>query len=167
MGRRETEPGAVQGVLGYSGPSHGPVSSGAGSAAGCSHPFACPRPGAGAHGAVRVREAVRRGQSRGRPPRANGRGRQNGDLAPGRWPGRLSCHRFRGPGGSLRQAADLPVAQAVEHQGQEPAGGGDLAMFLASFPRRAVMASLTVPITESRGIHWTASITAQRISSAV
>ena len=32
-----------------------PVSSGAGSAAGCIHPFACPRPGPGGMGRVRVR----------------------------------------------------------------------------------------------------------------
>ena len=38
-----------------------PVSSGAGSAAGCSHPFACPRPGPGRMGRVRVR----RGRSGG------------------------------------------------------------------------------------------------------
>jgi hypothetical protein len=49
MGRRETELGAVQGIgLFRSVPC--PVSSGAGSAAGCSHPFACPRPGPGRMG---------------------------------------------------------------------------------------------------------------------
>src|SRR6266700_8386114 len=37
-------------------------------------------------------------------------------------------------------------------------------MFLASFPRRAMMASLAPPITESRGMRWMASISAQRSS---
>ena len=42
-----------------------PGSSGAGSAAGCSHPFACPGRGRGAWGGSASGEAVRRGQSRG------------------------------------------------------------------------------------------------------
>jgi hypothetical protein len=50
----EREPGVVQ-VFGCSGPSHVPVLSDAGSAAGCSHPFACPRPWPGGMGRVRVR----------------------------------------------------------------------------------------------------------------
>src|SRR5215469_15948318 len=37
-------------------------------------------------------------------------------------------------------------------------------MLRACFPRRAMMASLTVPITESRGMRWMASISAQRSS---
>jgi len=41
------------GIFSCSGPSQVPGSSGAGSAAGCSHPFACPGGGRG-HGAVRV-----------------------------------------------------------------------------------------------------------------
>ena len=36
-------------------------------------------------------------------------------------------------GGGRGQAADLPVAQAVEDQGQEPAGGGDLRDVLGFF----------------------------------
>ena len=133
IGRRETEPGAVQGywviqVRPMSGVFR------CGQCRWLQSSLRVSPAGAGAHGAVRVREAVRRGQSRGRPRRANGRGRQNGDLAPGRWPAKLSCHRSRGPGGSLRQAADLPVAQAVEHQGQEPAGGGDLRDVLGFLP---------------------------------
>jgi hypothetical protein len=39
-----------------------------------------------------------------------------------------------------------------------------LAMFLASFPRLAMMPSLTAPITESRGMRWMASISAQHSS---
>src|SRR5450755_3459936 len=35
-------------------------------------------------------------------------------------------------------------------------------MFLACVPRRAMMASLTEPVTESAGARWMASMTAQR-----
>jgi hypothetical protein len=38
------------------------------------------------------------------------------------------------------------------------------AMFFASFPRRAMMPSLTAPVTESARTRWTASISAQRSS---
>ena len=78
-------------------------------------------------------------------------------MRPGRR--RLGLRRLAGGSG---QAADLPVPQAVEHQGEQPPGGGHLCDVLASFPRRAMMACLTAPITESRGIRWTASMTAQR-----
>ena len=106
---------------------------GAGSAAGCSHPFACPRPGPGRMGRVRVRRGGQAGSIKGAPalPGEGGGADTGGDLAPGRWPGR-AVHAARaggwvtgGPAGA-GQAADLPVAQAVEHQGEEPAGGGDL-----------------------------------------
>jgi hypothetical protein len=140
-------------------------SSGAGSAAGCSHPFGCPGRGR-AHGAG-PRQKRRPGgvnQVGDRAALGVGRwGRHKGGLAPGRWPGG-AVHAARagtwamgdefagGPG----QAADLPVAQAVEDQGEQPAGGGDLgdvAGLLAA-------ASLTEPITESRGTRWMASISA-------
>ncbi len=72
MGQRGT--GAPRGVRAYSVavrsvPCSG--SRGAGSAAGCSHPFACPRPEPGIAwgGSASGRDAVRRGQSRGRPRR--------------------------------------------------------------------------------------------------
>jgi len=56
------EPGVVRGVrLFRSVPWAG--LSGCGSAAGCVHPFACPRPGPGGMGRVRVRGLVRRGRS--------------------------------------------------------------------------------------------------------
>jgi hypothetical protein len=39
-----------------------------------------------------------------------------------------------------------------------------LAMLRASFPRRAMMASLTAPVTASAGTRWMASISAERSS---
>ena len=54
------------GLSGCSGPSPGPVLSGAGSAAGCSHPFACPGRGRG-HGAVRVRTGGQAGSIKRTP----------------------------------------------------------------------------------------------------
>jgi len=66
--------------------------------------------------------AVRRGQSTGRPRRAAAAGQT--DRRPRAWP--LAGQRSCGPAPGCGQAADLPVAQAVVHQGEEPAGGGDL-----------------------------------------
>ena len=57
------------------------------------------------------------------------RGRQISDLAPGRWPGGLvtvwadGMDPRRLTGG--REAADLAIPHAVEHQGEQPPGGGD------------------------------------------
>jgi hypothetical protein len=73
----------VRGLFGCVRSSHVPGSSGAGSAAGCIHPFAWPRPWPGGMGRVRVRRAVRRGQSDGRPA-ARGGGGQN-SLRPRAW----------------------------------------------------------------------------------
>jgi hypothetical protein len=83
LGGGKREPGAVRGcsvvrVRPMSG------SSGAGSAAGCSHPFACPRPGPGPHGAGPRQRAVRRGQSRGRPRRRAAAGQTT--RRPRAWP---------------------------------------------------------------------------------
>jgi hypothetical protein len=60
-------------------------SSGAGSAAGCSHPFACPRPGPGGMGRCASDEAVRRGQSRRRPRRRSVAAGQT-NRRPRAWP---------------------------------------------------------------------------------
>ena len=61
---------------------------GAGSAAGCSHPFACPRPWPGGMGRSASVQAVRRGQSEGALPPGEGRRADYlRDLAPGRGPG--------------------------------------------------------------------------------
>jgi len=53
-----------------------------------------------------------------------------GGLAPGRWPGCGHAARAGagggGGGGGGGQAADLPVAHAVEDQGEQPPGGSDL-----------------------------------------
>jgi hypothetical protein len=85
-------------------------------------------PGRG-HGAG-SRQAVRRGQSRGRTRRQSAVAGQN-DRRPRARPGgpaARSCCRGRcgrGWSGGPGQAADLPVAHPVEDQGQELAGGGD------------------------------------------
>jgi Phage integrase, N-terminal SAM-like domain len=55
----------------------------AGSAAGCIHPFAWPRPGPGGHGAGPRQGAVRRGQSQERPAAVSAGGRIACGLAPG------------------------------------------------------------------------------------
>ena len=97
----------------------------AGSAAGCSHPFACPGRGWVAWGGSASERGGQAGSIKGAPALLGRRGRHRGDLAPGRWPAGLFMRPAlagRGPG----QAADLPVAQAVEDQGEQPAGGGDL-----------------------------------------
>jgi hypothetical protein len=80
-----------------------PVSSGAGSAAGCSHPFACPPAGARDRmGRVRVRRGGQAGSIKTAPAPALGegrRGRHKGDLAPGRWPGK-AVHAARAGSGA-------------------------------------------------------------------
>ena len=87
------------------------------------------RPWPGAWGGSASGRAARRGQSSWRPRCRWRRGRQISDLAPGRWPGklvilvRLAVRRLAGRPG---QAADLPVPQAVEDQGEQPPGGGHL-----------------------------------------
>jgi hypothetical protein len=80
--------------------------SGAGSAAGCSHPFAWPRPEPGGMGRVRVRG--RSGGVNQMGARAAGsrrRGRLVGDLAPGRGGGLFMRPAVSGPGAGLRGAA--------------------------------------------------------------
>ena len=87
------------GIFGCSGPSHG-GSRGAGSAAGCSHPFACPRPaGPGPHGAGPRQKRRSGGVNQGGARAAGeGGGADTGrDLAPGRWPGR-TVHAARAGG---------------------------------------------------------------------
>ena len=123
---------------------------GAGSAAGCIHPFACPRPWPGGMGRVRV-GAVRRGQSERRRARRVAGGRIACGLAPGggaeclaasrpgHCPGRgWSCRplarRGRGAVGGPGQAADLVVAHPVEDEGEQLAGGGDLGDVLCFLP---------------------------------
>ena len=56
----------------------------------------------------------------GRPRRRSG-GHDTDDPRPPRWVG-CSRRRCRGPGGG--EAADMVIAQAVEHQGNQFAGGG-------------------------------------------
>ena len=80
--------GAVQGI-GLFRPVPCPVSSGAGSAAGCSHPFACSRPWPGCMGRVRGRRRSGGVNQTGARAVWGRRGRQTGDLAPGHWPGKL------------------------------------------------------------------------------
>src|SRR5258708_4055154 len=67
-----------------------PVSSGAGSAAGCSHPFACPRPGPGRMGRVRVGRGGPGGANQGAPPPPGGGGGagQKGAPRPAPCPGK-------------------------------------------------------------------------------
>ena len=117
-------------------------SRGAGSAAGCSHPFACRRPGAGAAwGGSASEEAVRRGQSRGRPRcrvRAAGQTQEaTSRLAAGQEELFMPPAQVAGPaaaGGRCGQAADLPVAHAVEHQCEQPPGRGDFGDVAGFFP---------------------------------
>ena len=122
---------------------------GAGSAAGrAAIPSPCPGRGPGCMGRSASEEAVRRGQSRRRPRRrVTGGGADRSAtsrLAAGE--GKLSTPPSPAVGGracvGLLQAADPPVAQAVEDE--VPAAGraaATLAMLLASFPRRAMMAA--------------------------
>jgi len=97
------------------------------------------RPWPGCMGRSASGEAVRRGQSRGRPRRPGAAGQT--DRRPRAWPlARRSCScRPRWRLGHWRlacgQAADLAVAHAVVDQGQQAAGGrdlGDVAGFLAA-----------------------------------
>jgi hypothetical protein len=85
---------------------------------------------AGVHGAGPRQKRRSGGVNQWAPAPPGRRGRQTGDLAPGRWPGKASCGPLRRACGRLPgrrgQAADLPVAQPVEDQGQEPGGGSDL-----------------------------------------
>jgi uncharacterized protein len=71
----------------------------AGSAAGCSHPFACPGRGRVAWGGARQDWAVRRGQSTWRPRRPGAAGQT--DRRPRAWPlARKAVHAARAGGGS-------------------------------------------------------------------
>ncbi len=125
------------------------------------------------------RRAVRRGQSDGRPA---ARGGGQNSLRPRAWRGAecLAASRLAAGQGQLF----MPPAPSVPRAGRRVASGSGsarrasrgktrvsswraaatLAMFLASFPRRAMMAALTPPITLSRGTRWMASISAQRSS---
>jgi hypothetical protein len=93
---------------------------------------------AGEHGAG-PRQAVRRGQSRGRlRPRsaAAGQNERRPRARPG-GPAARSCCRGRCGrrwSGGRGQAADLPVAHAIEDQGEQLAGGGDLGDVLGLAP---------------------------------
>src|SRR5258708_3816614 len=98
-----------------------------------------PGRGRGAWGGSASGEAVRRGQSRGRPRRRVTAG-QNA-LRPRALPpagGGGACRPPRPGGGrligGLGQAADLPVAHPVVDEGEEPAGGGDLGDVLGLLP---------------------------------
>ena len=102
----------------------------AGQAAGCIHPFVCPRRAAGGHGAGS--RQGRAGPIRWAPaPPGQAGGRMFGGLAPGGGGQNSWRPRARGPWLSCRwrragRAADAPVAHAVEDQGEQLAGGGDL-----------------------------------------
>ena len=90
-----------------------------------------------------------------------------GASRPGRWPGRVcSCGLKAGAGsggGGRGQAANLPVAHAVEDQGEQPPGGGDLGGVRGSIAAAGDDAVLDKrPITQSLGMRWMASVRAQR-----
>ena len=96
----------------------------AGRPAGCRHPFGCaPAWLAGGHGAVRVRSG--QGQSQ---PRAATSGVEGAGAGGGQYNEAATC-----PAGPAHArlpradgAADVPVAQAVEDQGEQLAGGRGL-----------------------------------------
>ena len=124
------EPG-VCGVFGCSGPSHGPGHPVRAVPLAAVIPSRVPGRGRGAWGGSASEEAVRRGQSDGRPRRRCGGGADS--WRPRAWPlARGKLFMPPAPAGSRAagrrpgQAADLPVAHAVEDQGEQPAGGGDL-----------------------------------------
>ena len=146
MWRRGTEAGG-RGVCGCLVRPKVPGDPGAGSAAGCIRPFACPRPWPGTHGAG---------------SRLAG-GRMLGGLAPGPLARACSCRLLGGRGGGRPgQAADLVVAHSVEHQGEQLADGGDLgdvAGFLAAAGNDGVLA---LAIGLPAGVRWIASVSAQR-----
>lgn len=81
------KPGRAGACLVVSGPSHVRVSSGAGSAAGCSHPFAGPGRGRDAWGGSASGCGGQAGSIKRAPAPPGRRGRQTGGLAPGRLPG--------------------------------------------------------------------------------
>ena len=143
--------------------------SGAGSAAGCSHPFACPGRGRGRMGGSASEGAVRRGQSRGRPRcrvRAAGQTQDaTSRLAAGQEELFMPPAQAAGSpagGGRSGQAADLPVAQAVEDQGEQPPGGGDLGDVAGFLPAAGDDARLDRAGYRVCGARWIASISAQR-----
>jgi hypothetical protein len=114
--------------------------------AGCIHPFVCPRRAVcrGWHGAGS--RLAGRGQSEGRPRRWAGgggrpaRGRIDGALAPG------PRARARSHGLSRRgDTADALVAHAVEDQGEQLAGGGDLGDLLGFLAAAGGDAVLDLP----------------------
>ena len=112
----------------------------------------------GGMGRVRVRAG--RGQSGGRPRRRAGRaaGARRGaecsaasrpvagQIAGGRGPGQGHA-AWRGRGG---QAADVPVAHAVEDQGEQLAGGGDLGDVLGLLAAAGDDAVLDLPRPRAR-----------------
>ena len=167
IGRRETGAGGRAAVFAYSGPSHVRVI-GCGQCRWLQSSLRVSPAVAGGHGAGPRQDRRSCGATKCAPAPRGGGGADNsaaallasgqGGASHAAWSAPVAG-RLSGPGG---QAADLPVAQAVEHQGQELVGGGDLAMLRACFPRRAMIESLAARGRDPAGWCGIASISAQR-----